>query len=79
MTGAAEPDCTSSAISSVPVFAVTSATAFTNPSGRLRTPSPRIGSAMMAAVVSLTAARRVSGFSGFTKVTGPMSGMKGSR
>ena len=51
--------CTSSAMRSVPVFAHTSFTARTNPSGSGRMPpSPRIGSAMIAAVLSPTAARQ---------------------
>ena len=67
-------------MSSVPVLAHTSLTAGTNASGSGRMPpSPRIGSAMIAAVLSLTAAASASGFSGSTNVTGPTSGWNGPR
>jgi len=42
-------------------------------------PSPMIGSAMIAAVVSVTAAVSASGFNGSTNVTGPMRGPNGAR
>jgi hypothetical protein len=59
----------------VPVAAHTSLIACANAGDIGRTPpSPWIGSAMIAAVRSVTAARSDSGFAGSTKVTGPISG-----
>ena len=74
------PHWISSAINRVPVFLVTRAIAAANSGESGRTPpSPWIGSAITAAVWSVTAASSAPMSSGDTNVTPGISGPNGSR